>query len=148
LLSGLIASQVLYEGQTVMAFRMEAAGLVCAMVLFVLGPLVMFTRQLDRAKREGADEWGRLAASNVFAFQEKWTRGDGQAAARLLGTSDAQSLANLSGGYRVACDMRLVPFGKDDVLRLAAATFAPLLPLGLTMFSLQELMTRLVKILF
>jgi hypothetical protein len=41
-----------------------------------------------------------------------------------------------------------VPFGMEDVTRLAAATAAPLLPLGLTVFSLEELVMRVVKILF
>jgi hypothetical protein len=127
LLSGLIANRVLREGQSVMAFKMEAAGLVCVLVLFVLGPLVMFTRQLDRAKREGAAEWGLLAARSLFTSQEKWPEGD---------------------GYAVASRMRLVPFGGDDVLRLVAVTIVPLLPLALTMFSLQDLLTRLLKIVF
>jgi len=41
-----------------------------------------------------------------------------------------------------------VPFGLEDIARLAAATALPLLPLGLTVFSLDELLARLVKILF
>ena len=44
--------------------------------------------------------------------------------------------------------MRIVPFGLEDITRLAAATAAPLLPLGLTIFSLEELIVRLVKIVF
>jgi hypothetical protein len=32
--------------------------------------------------------------------------------------------------------------------RLAAATAAPLVPLGLTIFSLEELVMRLIKIIF
>jgi hypothetical protein len=35
-----------------------------------------------------------------------------------------------------------------DATRLAAATAAPLIPLTLTIFSVEELITRLVKILF
>ncbi|MCJ7711256.1 MAG: hypothetical protein MUQ32_10565, partial [Chloroflexi bacterium] len=50
LLSGLIASRVLYEGQDLMSFKMETAGLIGGLVLFVLGPLVMFSTKLDRAK--------------------------------------------------------------------------------------------------
>ncbi len=45
-------------------------------------------------------------------------------------------------------EMRLVPFGLKDVSRLGAATAAPLLPLGLTMFSLEQLVSRLIKIVF
>jgi len=148
LLSGLIASRVLYGGQLVTSFTMDAAGLICALLLFVLGPLVMFTPQLDRTRRQGAAKYGQLANRCVFAFQEKWMHGVEKGAADLLGSSDVQALPNLANSYAAAADMRLVPFGRDDVLRLAGATAAPLLPLALTMFSLQELLTRLVKILF
>ena len=36
----------------------------------------------------------------------------------------------------------------DGATRLAAVTAEPLLPLGLTVFSLEQLLTRIVKILF
>jgi hypothetical protein len=44
--------------------------------------------------------------------------------------------------------MSLVPFGLQEVTRLAALTAAPLLPLLLTIFSPQELLSHLLKLLF
>jgi hypothetical protein len=44
--------------------------------------------------------------------------------------------------------MRPVPFGLDDIGRLALATAAPLAPLLLTVFSPEELIMRLVKVVF
>ena len=41
--------------------------------------------------------------------------------------------------------MRVVPFSLSDMLRLAGATAAPLVPLTLTIFSLEEVVTRLIK---
>jgi hypothetical protein len=43
--------------------------------------------------------------------------------------------------------MRPVPFGLDDMARLAAAT-ASFLPLLLTVFSPEELIMRLAKVVF
>ena len=45
-------------------------------------------------------------------------------------------------------EMRIVPFSLEEIGILAAATAAPLLPLMLTIFSPEELLTGLVKILF
>jgi len=45
-------------------------------------------------------------------------------------------------------DMRAVPFGLDDVTRLAAATAAPLLPLALTILSPEELIMRVINVVF
>ena len=66
----------------------------------------------------------------------------------LLGTGDIQSLADLGNSYSVVREMRIVPFGTDDIVRLAAATAVPLLPLTLIIISFEELVTRLLKILF
>ncbi|HTF66335.1 MAG TPA: hypothetical protein VK638_26980 [Edaphobacter sp.] len=148
LLAGLIASRVLYEGRSLLSFKMEAAGLVGFFVLFILGPLVMFTPQLDRAKREGAAEYGLLANRYVFGFEDKWIRGGVPEKTELLGTGDLQSLADLGNSYSVVREMRIVPFGLDDITRLAAATAVPLLPLMLTIFSLEELLSRLIKAIF
>ena len=148
ILSGLIASRILYEGESLLAFKMEAAGLVVFFVLFILGPLVMFTPQLDRAKRRGLGEYGLLASRYVQDFEEKWVHAKATQDDELLGSGDIQSLADLANSYSAVREMRVVPFGLEDITRLAAATAAPLLPLGLTIFSLEELIVRLVKIVF
>lgn len=44
--------------------------------------------------------------------------------------------------------MRVVPFGMEDITRLAVAAAVPLLPFGLTMFSLDGLAMEIVKMLF
>jgi hypothetical protein len=44
--------------------------------------------------------------------------------------------------------MRALPFFLDDVKTLVFATAAPFLPLLLTIMPLEELLSRLVKIIF
>ncbi len=148
LLAGMIASRILYEGESLLSFKMEAVSLVGFFVLFLLGPLVMFTPQLARAKQRGLDAYGLLANRYVQGFEDKWVRGNAAQGDELLGTGDIQSLADLGNSYSIVEEMRLVPFGLKDIARLAAVTAAPLLPLALTVFSLEELVTRVIKILF
>jgi hypothetical protein len=147
LLAGVIASRVLYQGQNLMAFRMQAAGFVVFFVLFILGPLVMFTPQLDRAKRAGKAYYGLLASRYVFGFEEKWTPGSAPGTGELL-TDDIQGLADLGTSYSAVRGMRLVPFALEDVTFLAVTTVLPLLPLVLTMFSPEQVLVGLAKILF
>lgn len=64
------------------------------------------------------------------------------------GSGDIQSLADLGNSYAVVREMRAVPFGLDDIARLAAATAAPLLPHLLTIFSPEELIMRVIKVVF
>ena len=148
LLAGLIASRVLHEGRVLLSFKTEATGFVVLFVLFILGPLLMFTPTLDSALREGSAEYGLLANRYVFGFEEKWIRGGMPEASEVLGTPDLQSLADLGNSYSMVRQMRIVPFGLNEVTRLAVITAAPLLPLLLTVLSPQEVLSRLLKILF
>ena len=66
----------------------------------------------------------------------------------LLGAADIQSLADLGNSYAMVREMRSVPFGMDDITRLAAVTATPLVPLLLTVFSPEELILRIIKIVF
>ena len=78
----------------------------------------------------------------------KWLRPDSGSSDELLGAADIQSLADLGNSYALVRDMRPIRFGLEDVSRLAAATAAPLLPLLLTIFSLEELIIRIFKTVF
>jgi len=148
LLAGVIANRVLYDGQSLLSFKMEAVGLIVFFVLFILGPLVMFTPRLERTKRKGRAEYGLLANRYVLAFEEKWLRGGSPDVGELLGTGDVQSLADLGNSYSMVRGMRILPFSIEDIALLAATTAAPLLPLALTILSPEALLTHLLKILF
>ncbi len=147
-MAGLIASQVLYNGQSVLSFKLEAAGWLGFFIACILGPLCMFTPRLDRVKRRGQAEYGLLANRYLFGFEAKWVRSGPSEPRELLGTADLQSLADLGNSYSFVRQMRIVPFGLDDIVRLVAITAAPLLPLTLTIWSLEQLLTRLIKFIF
>jgi hypothetical protein len=146
LLAGLIASRVLYQGESLMSFKMSILALVGFFALVILGPLTMFSPQLSDAKRKGLSEYGTLSTAYVAEFHEKWICGN--KGEELLGTADIQSLADLGNSYAVVREMQLVPFGLSDITRLAGAAAFPVLPLLLTIMPLEELVTRLIKMIF
>jgi hypothetical protein len=148
LLSGLIASRVLYAGETLSSFRVEAGVMIVFFLVVALGPLVMFTPKMAHAKRRGLAQYGLLSSRYVERFDQKWVAGGVAEGEELLGSGDIQSLADLGNSFAVVREMRALPFGMDDAIRLAAATAAPLVPLGLIVLSFEELVAQLVKILF
>jgi len=148
MLAGVIAGRVLYRGDSLLSFKVQIAGFIVFFVLVILGPLLMFTPGLARAKRKGTADYGLLAQRYVDRFEQKWVLDDDVYTEELLGTGDIQSLADLGNSFALVRDMRPVPFGVEDISRLAAATAAPLLPLLLTIFSPEELITRVIKIVF
>jgi hypothetical protein len=147
LLSGLIATRVLYEGKSLQSFQVDALGLILAVLLVILTPLLIFVPLLDRTQRKGVAEFGSLAQRYTRGFERKWLHGDTPDNSELLGSADIQSLADLGNSYSVVSEMRILPFTWQDAVRLAAATAAPLVPLGLTVFSVEELLSRLIKIM-
>lgn len=148
MLAGLLASRVLYRGESLLSFKLQIGGFVGFFVLVILGPLLMFTPQMARARRKGLADYGLLAQRYVESFQQKWVLRDPAASEELLGAADIQSLADLGNSYSLVRDMRPVPFGLDDITRLAAATAAPLVPLMLTIFSPEELIMRIINVVF
>lgn len=148
MLAGVVASRVLYKGQSLLSFKLPILGFIAFFLVVILGPLLMFTPKMAAARRKGLGEFALLAQRYVEGFQRKWTSGQHAPNEELLGTADIQSLADLGNSFGLARDMRVVPFGLDDVTRLAAVTAAPFLPLLLTIWSPEELIMRLIKVIF
>jgi hypothetical protein len=148
LLAGLIANRIFYLEARLLDFKIEVAVVLGFMLCLVFGPLVVFAVQLARAKRTGSREYGTLAERYVREFDAKWLRGGAPADERLVGSGDIQSLADLGNSIEVVRTMRVVPVTKEAVLYLAAATLAPVVPLALTMMSLEDLVKTLLGTLF
>jgi len=147
ILAGIVADRVLYGAESLQSFKFQIGGFIVFFVVGVLAPLLMFTPRMSRVKRKGLADYGLFAQRYVEGFDKKWARGTFPSE-ELLGTGDIQSLADLGNSYQVVREMRIVPFGLQDVSRLALATAAPLSPLLLTIFSFEELIIRVLKVIF
>jgi hypothetical protein len=148
LLAGLLGDRIFHLGATLPSFMIEVLVLVIFLMCVVLGPLLVFTPQLAHAKRMGLREYGTLAERYVRDFDAKWLRGGAPADERLIGSGDIQSLADMGNSFEVVRTMRIVPFTKEAILQLAVVTVAPVAPLLLTMMSLEEILKKLLGILF
>jgi hypothetical protein len=148
MLAGLLASRVLYGGESLLSFKLQIAGFIAFFVVAILGPLLMFTPQMAAAKRRGLADYALLAQRYVEDFDQKWVRSDRIPTDELLGAADIQSLADLGNSYALVRDMRVVPFGLEDISRMAIVTAVPLLPLLLTIFSAEDLLLKIINVVF
>ena len=148
LLAGNLANRIFFLGAALTQFKAEIAVVLIFLMCVVLGPLLFFMPQLAQAKRTGSREYGVLAERYVREFDNKWLRGGVPAGEPLVGSSDIQSLADLGNSFQVVREMRILPIKRDDVLRLVVATLVPIVPLALTMMSLEELLKTLFGVLF
>ena len=62
-LAGMMANRIFYAGATLPQFKVELIGLVAVLVFVVLGPLLVFSPQLEAAKRAGLREHGVAGAA-------------------------------------------------------------------------------------
>jgi hypothetical protein len=147
LLSGNLANRILHDGARLPDHYLEIAVMALLLVFLALGPLCVFTPCLIRAKRRGLLEYGRLASDYVVGFDRKWIGGQRSPDELLMGSGDIQSLADLANSFNVVRSIAPFPFGRNSLAGLVVIIAIPLLPLTLTMFSVQELAVRLLKIL-
>ena len=148
LLSGMMANRIFFAGVKLTSFQFELIGVVLVMVFAILGPLLLFTPRLAKAKRVGIREYGALVQGYARAFDQKWLRGGAPHDEPLIGSADIQSLADIGNSFEVVKEMRIIPFTWHTVAQLAFVTLAPVLPLLLTMISPEELLHRLIQAMF
>jgi hypothetical protein len=148
MLAGQIAGRIFYLGAVLTDFKVEIAVVVGFLLLVVFGPLLVFTPQLALAKRVGGREYGTLAMRYAREFDGKWLRGGAPEGEQLLGSPDVQSLADMGGSHDIVREMRVAPVTRDAVVQLAAAVLLPIVPLGLTMMPLEQLLKTLMGVVF
>ena len=148
LLAGMIASRIFFDGASLPEFKAEVIVVVVFLLVLVLGPLLLFVPHLSAARRVGLREYGTFAQRYVREFDHKWLRGGAPAGEPLVGSADIQSLADLGNCHELVRSMRLAPITRDAVLQLAVITLLPVAPLLLTMVSWEELLKRLLQVVF
>ncbi len=144
LLAGQLANRIFFVGALLTDFKAEIAIMLVFLLCMVLGPLLVFAPQLAQAKRTGLREYGTLAERYVREFDAKWLRGGAPVEEPFVGSADVQSLADLGNSYEVVRTMRSLPITREIIFQLVVATLAPLVPLALTMMSLEDLLKTLL----
>ena len=148
LFAGVIGVGIFFGGRTLVSYWPTLAAFSAFVVVISLGPLLAFAEPLARTKRLGLAEYGSLAQEYVADFDGKWIRAGSARDAKLLGSSDIQSLADMANSYQVIPNIRLIPISPQVALRLIIITLSPMAPLLLTVIPARELVSMLLKGLF
>jgi hypothetical protein len=148
MLAGQIAGRILFLGAKLPEFTMEIASMVIFLLCIVFGPLLVFAPQLSRTKRRGLLAYGTFAEGYVRDFDNKWLQGKAPEDESVMGSADIQSLADLANSFGVVRTMRLAPVSRDSVIQLAAAVLVPLAPLLLTIMDVEQLLRKILGLVF
>jgi hypothetical protein len=141
-----LGNQIWHRSAHLVDFSYEVVASVVCLMLFVLAPLTFFVKQMVLARVDGLVRYGQLASRYTNAFYRKWLTASADPNEPLLGTSDIQSLADLANSYEVVRAMRVVPFDKTFVFRLAMVVALPLMPLTFAIVPVDKLLTTLIKV--
>ena len=148
LFAGMMANRIFYAGASLTDFELELLGGGVFLIIVFAGPLLVFAPRLVREKRQGLLAYGRVGQSYVRTFREKWLDGGADPDEPLIGSGDIQSLADLGNSYGASEQMRITPFSLRSLLPFAAAFLLPILPLVLTVMPAEQLLGKLVGIVF
>lgn len=119
-----------------------ALGVVVAVALLFLAPLLIFSPKLWACRVKGLSDYMCFASHYVDAFDRKWLGADAVREKDLLGTPDLQSLADLGNSVNVVRNQRLAPVSRLLLLDLAVAAVLPFVPLLLMKYPIAELAER------
>lgn len=139
---------IVFENVPITAVRIQFIVLLVLAELFILGPLLLFSSAMVRARQRGLREYSLLLLSYNRAFHEKWVDDKTPAAESILGSADIQSLADLGNNFEYIREMKTVPFSIRVMLQIGVVTLLPALPLLLLVMPVEEIVGILTKAVF
>lgn len=144
-LSASIASAIIYDGASIQTYRSHFITLLVTAEVLFLGPLLMFSPLMTRARLAALREYSLLVLRYNRAFHEKWIDGQASDQNSLLGSGDIQSLADLGNSYGFIREMKIVPFSLRVILQMAVITALPMVPLLILVMPVEEIFSLMTK---
>lgn len=145
--TGAFANSIAYQGATVSSLKFLMIAFCVLAIVVLAAPLLVLTPKLAMVKRRGLYEYGSLGTTYTRAFDAKWIHGISPEHEPLLGTSDIQSLADLSNSFSVVQKMRIVLINKEILIGLAVPAILPMLPLIIIATPADQLVRAVLKLL-
>jgi len=144
--SGAIASRILFEGGIFQEFQWTYAALFVLFLIIFAGPMLIFTPKLLALQARGLEEYRALATRYTQSFHLKWVEGNDDRK-ELLGTSDIGPLGGLETSYKIIKKIRFVPIDLNDFITMFVPGLVPALPLLLTVVPPSVIAKTLLKLM-
>jgi len=147
LVAGGFANVLAYEGGSIHGLQFSMITSCVLIFAFMVAPLLVVTPKLFKVKEAGVFQYGALGTTYVQDFDSKWVRGAKPEDEQLLGTSDIQSLADLSNSFAIVDKMRVFLFDKEILVGIAIPVLFPMLVLLVIASPTEELIQAILKLL-
>ena len=147
-IAGQYADSIAYFGTSIKDTRAPMVAFVLISLLFVLGPLTLLSPKLADTKRNGLAQYGQLARRLTASFDSKWLNETDAKQEAMLGSADPSSLADYVSSFNVIREMQIIPISKEFVIQVAAEAAGPLALVWLFATPLEEIVRKLLKMIF
>ena len=146
-MSGGFAYEIIHRGSSLANLKYHVIVFVVLAIVILHAPLLAFTPRLAQCRIRGLFEFGTLIGTHDRAFDEKWVKAGRVNQEKLLGSSDAASLADIAQVFEHVDRMQLIPFDKKAVIVLLLSALIPMAPLLGTTVALSEILSMLGKVM-
>ncbi len=144
-LSAAAAFLIVFEKTPIDQFTVHFVTVVVISELLLLGPLLLFTPALIKARLAWLRKYSLLVLRYNRAFHAKWIDAGTTNDESLLGSGDIQSLADLGGSYEFIKGMKFIPFSVRVIIQIALLILVPALPLVLLVMPIEKVLDLLTK---
>ncbi len=144
-LSGSFAYEIVHRGSTLNILKYHVIVFVVLAIVVLHAPLLAFTGKLAQCRFRGLLDFGALIGDHDRAFDEKWVKAQEMSRAKLLGSPDVASLADMALVFEHVDGMQLLPYDKKTLIVLVAAALIPMIPLLGTVVGLTDILSMLGK---
>jgi hypothetical protein len=131
-------SQLLAGKATLSDFQAPFITFAVTGLVVALGPTLLLLPQLRLSRDHGWLRYSEFSLQYTRAFRRRWLRVPPTESP--LGSQDIQSLSDLDNSYNVVDKMRFFPFRQEILFYLVAMMLIPMLPLGLSVMTLADVL--------
>jgi hypothetical protein len=147
-LAGAVANQVLHHGKQLFAFRFLGAALVVGVLIFCIGPYLIFMRTLMQMRRQGMLRYGAFARAVGEQFEKKWLHQADSLNQEVLSVPDFSTVGDLYGVVHNIDDIRIIPVAMVNLYAIVIAAAIPALPVVVAAIPFNELIKAAMGLLF
>lgn len=147
-----VAQAVLETHTNLQAYSNLGIVFVLLVLFFFLGPLMVFTPLIVKARREAVFTYGSLCHQVNSLFATTWLDAKKEGAmladsTTLIASTEPSTLTDLNSSFLNIQNMKPFVFGKETLIAFIAAVILPAVPLVATVIPLKELLKELAKAL-
>jgi hypothetical protein len=145
--SAIIAEDIIYDGATLKEYYYPILFFVILIPIVLHLPLLSMIPNMLKAKARAMNKFSSLIQYHNNLYREKWMEGQLPKDEQILGSLDNSSMSDINGSYQQAVkDMSLVPINQKSLIGMILLLLIPFLPLLFTMYSLKDLVDKLLKV--